>query len=166
MLTALAAWCALLAVVYVFFYIREVKFRRGIDVAKEQVKMLNDQKDQQLKLVEQAGRERIGVIAKDDLTAVLNARPRWSGVLDAITKGLPTHVWLESVVVVPGDKDNPDSVSIKGKTKSQKSLTDFIIKIESGGRFVRSEVVRAKLADATNNIMDFEMTTTPILKKF
>lgn len=163
MLVIMAVWCGILFLVLGFLWIRELMLFEKLDDAKEGIKLLNDQKEQFIKVVEVASKKQVGTTAQDDLAQILTDRPLWSNVLGLLTRALPSHVWL-SAISVAKDKDQIPKVDIKGKTKSQRALTDYVIKLETSGKFRGAQILQTKLGDG--NVFDFEMEIYPLLDKF
>ncbi|MFH1830839.1 MAG: PilN domain-containing protein [Pseudomonadota bacterium] len=160
---AIAAWCIFLIALYSIQVLRYLDVRDDIKDAKTQVVKLNEEKEHQIDLVTVLSRKRIGASGKGDVASIIAHRPRWSNILRGLTRVLPSDVWLDSVNI-SGGGDEWYVLTIKGKSKSQRSLTNFILKLESSGIFMKTALDNTKKA-SDSEIIDYELSTQPVMKK-
>lgn len=165
MVFAMLGWLVLLSAIYGFILLREASLRGDVNLAKKELAMLNDEKDGQIKRVETLGRGRMSAMAKGDLKGVLLARPRWSDVLKSLARSLPPQVWLEAVGVTT-EKDGVRRLNVTGRAKSQRALTSFIMQLESGGQFKRTELVRAGQTGDAERALEYKINTIPVMENF
>lgn len=166
MIVGFVAWCLILAAVYSLQLFRQWDAKKELAGMRQQIELLNAEKDAQIKLLETAGRQKLGGAAKEDLKAILSSRPPWSRVLRQLTKNLPPQVWLGSVKSSQG-RGEDYRVEISGFAKSQRALTNFIMGLESGGYFRKTELVGTKKGDdKKEEAFSFDILTTPVMRKF
>ena len=169
MIIGMAAWCGILAALYGLQNLRAWDARKELAGVKQQVEQLNAEKDAQIKLLETAGKQRLGGAAKEDLKAILSSRPHWSRILRQLTRNMPPQVWLGSVKSSQL-KGEEYQLEVAGYAKSQRALTNFIMGLESNGYFRKTELVGTKKGGAEvsgkDEAFSFDIVTTPILRKF
>lgn len=165
MLLMFVLWCLILAGAYGSEMWREARMFNKIEIAKKTIVTLQEQQVQQLKVVETLGREKVDVSSKEDLSAILLTRPKWSKILRALTTNLPPQMWLESVSV-SYDKDAAAHLTLFGKVRSQNLLMNYIKRLEMEEKFMGSSIEGAKSALGADGFFDYEMFTTPVMKKF
>lgn len=165
MLLVIAGCLAFLFLAWGLLLLREMGIRGDLSVAKKAIENLNAQKDRQIELLSALGKERVGTAAKEDLTGILTRRVRWSAVLKAVTRSLKPQMWLNSVAVEREGEAEP-RLRIKGKARSQRSLASFIMQLESGGMFRRTEQAAAKRTEGGEGMFDYEIFTIPAVKRF
>jgi len=165
MLISLACWCVLLAVIYVIGVMRVSSAEDELAGVKARIDSLNSQKDAQLKLMASVGSSRVGAATKNDLAAIIMARPHWSRVLRELTRSLPPQVWLQSIKVLQ-EKDEEARLEIAGKAKSQRQLTNFIMSLESTDLFNKTALLGTKKGSDKEAEFEYDIITTPILSKF
>ncbi len=160
MLKVLVAWIVILASFYVFSVFRVHFLQNSILEVKSAIDALNAQKEGSLKQIQQASRKRVGSSAKKGYSSIIQNRPMWSKVLAEITGSLPPQVWLDSIHIVK-DEQGGDRLEIKGRAKSQRALTNFIMKIESSEVFSGTAIVHTKNSEKYKGVLDYEITTVP-----
>lgn len=160
----LISWVCFLMFLFVIQVVRELALKHDISKMNEAVVQLDKEKDVHLNQIQRAGQRRFGVAAKEGLTNILQNRPRWSVVLGNLTKNLPAHVWLESVVV----KRSEDAykMEIFGRAKSQAAITNFIIKLESSGMFSDTALQSSRKSDSEDGFLEYDITTKPVVVGF
>ncbi|MBT3182313.1 MAG: hypothetical protein HN337_07400 [Deltaproteobacteria bacterium] len=159
MLLALALWCAFLLFIYGIQYSRQLYINHELKTIKERSTQLEGQKQQHLDKIQKISKRRIGISAKEGVSTIIQNRPRWSKVLGNLTKSLPRQVWLDSIVVVK-DEDGIDKLEIFGKAKTQRALTTFIMRVESGGMFNGTSLISSKSIDK-DGLLNYEIVTYP-----
>ena len=160
----LAAWCVFLAMLYGIQFLRYLDVKGDIKDTKMQVAKFNEEKDRQIDLVKELGRTRVGTNATGDIASIIGNRPRWSKILRGFTHALPPDVWFDIMGVTGGDEEWY-VLEMKGRAKSQRSLTNFIMKLESSGLFMKTALDNTKQAgDGTGNII-YELRTQPVMEK-
>lgn len=162
MLFALGGWCILLMLIFGVLLMRESFLRKKVSVLKEAVENLNKEKDQMIGMMETIGREQVGRTTKDDLTGILTSRIVWSNILHGLVRNLPQQVWLENVSAKEAEKGAAIVLNVKGKAKSQRDLTNFVMRLESSGMFKQTELVEAKRLGGAENVFAYEINTTPM----
>ena len=165
MVFAFGALCVFIAALYGMQMIRELGIKRSIRLTKKEIGQLNKLKDKQLKLVEEFSRKRVGVTDRERLAVILQSGPRWSRVLSGIAGRLPGHVWLE-VIRVAEDKEDEIMLIVRGKTRSQRALTNFMLRLESNGKFKRTMLLGTKRAEGGEGELRYEIKTYPMLSRF
>jgi Tfp pilus assembly protein PilN len=160
----LAGWVVLLGVIYGIQFLRYWLLRDEMTQAKHQVTNLNEEKEKQVEMIKLMSNRRIGVSAQENLTVIIANRPRWSRVLQEIARALPSDVWLDSIKV-KGGGDEWYTILIRGEAKSQRVLTDFILRLESSGLFAKTALDNTKLASKASGSVSYELSTQPVMKK-
>jgi len=163
MLYVLFAWLLFLSLLYGVQYFRMQGLKQELVVTRERVGSLDAEKDRQIEMVKLVGKKRVGLSARHDLVSIIANRPRWENMIRAMSRALPSDVWLESVRAAP--KGEWYSVEIAGKTKSQRALTTYILKLEESGFFSRTTLEGTQLADAKAGVFDFKLTTEPVAQR-
>jgi len=121
---------------------------------------LRAEKEENLSRIQKVSRRNIGISAKEDLSSMVQNRPRWSAVLNALTRSLPPKVWLDSVNVVK-DADGNNMLRINGHAKTQSSLRSMILQLESHEMFTGTSLISSNLSpDGSGNIR-YEIDTYP-----
>lgn len=161
----LIAWGLLLAVAYGAGILWEIQAKRSVVQAKAALEQLNTEKDAQIQSLEAFGRERVGASAREDLAAILSHRPEWSQVLRQLARSMPAQVWLSSLKVLQ-EKGANDQLEITGYAKSQRELTNFMMRLESGGYFRRTQLGGTKSAEGMERTFEYDIVTTPVFSKF
>jgi Tfp pilus assembly protein PilN len=165
MIFIFGALLVFIAVLYGVQMIRELGIKRNIRLTKKEIGQLNERKDQQLKLVERFSRNRVGVTDRERLAVILQSGPRWSRVLNELASRLPGHVWLEWIRVAE-DSEDEIMLVVQGKTRSQRALTKFILRLESNGKFRRTTLLGTKQAEGGEGEFRYEVKTYPMLSRF
>ena len=165
MLFIIGGLCAFLAALYGVQALRQLGIKRDIRLIKEEIEQLNERKDRQLKLVEEVSRKRVGVSDKERLAGILQAGPRWSNVLKVLTSRLPGQVWLDGIRVAEDSEDELMLV-VLGKSRSQRALTNFMLRLESSGKFRRTMLVGTKQTEGSEGALRYEIKTYPLLSRF
>ena len=160
MLKVLAAWFIFLMILYGFSIFRVHYIQNNIIEAKSGIQALNAKKEGSLKQIQQASRKRVGSSAKQGYSSIVQNRPFWSKVISEITGNLPPQVWLDSINVVKEEQAG-ERLEIKGRAKSQRALTNFIMKIESSPIFSGTSIVHTKLSDKSSSVLVYEIITRP-----
>ncbi len=162
--------CILLAgIFYLFLFLQEMSMTGNIGLAKKRLQAFNEQKDKQIDFLAALGRERVGSHATQDLTALLIGRMRWSEVLKSVAKSLPSQLWLESISVAKPEgqpESQRERLEIRGRATSQRVITNFIMQLESGGQFRRTELESTTRAEDQEGMLVYDIFTTPITRKF
>lgn len=86
------------------------------------------------------------VVSKDnEIAEFVNSSPRWDEVLATLSGVVPDDVWLGSLDIsgAPGDF----RVSLKGYSKSQAAVPDFMDSLEDSGLFADIELVSSQRGD-------------------
>jgi len=159
------AWIVLLALVYGFLLFRVSSLRSDVTFAQKNIEQLNAEKDKILSMVESLGKNNVSAKGAEDLAGIIYARPRWSSILRQLTKSLPPQVWLSSVGVTPV-VDEELRLEVSGNAKSQRELTNFIMRLESSGMFRKTELMSTKRTDASQGLFEYGINTTPVFSKF
>lgn len=157
-------WFVFLTLLYGFQMARQYLVKRDMAITKKTIDMLNQEKDKQITVLQAVGRRRMGSSVRQDLTGILENRPKWSGVLNALSRSLPSQLWLESVSTELS-AEGIYSLNLVGKAKSQRDITNFIMMMESKGLFSRTSLIKTKKSETAEGIFEFEMTTRPVLSK-
>ena len=165
MIFILGALCVFIAALYGMQMIRELGIKRSIRLTKKEIVKLNERKDEQLKLVEEFSRKRVGVTDRERLAVILQSAPRWSRVLSGLAARLPGHVWLEGIRVAE-DSEDKIMLVVRGKTRSQRALTNFMLRLESSGKFKSTMLLGTKRADGGEGEIRYEVKTYPMLSRF
>jgi len=160
LLKVLVIWCVFLAFLFGVQVLRELNIKREMRNAKEAANALNMEKDGHLERIQRVSRLRVGLSAKEGLSAILQNRPRWSKVLKNLTDSLPSKVWLDSVSVVDS-KTGDYEIEMFGKAKSQRALTNFIMRVESSGSFSGTSLVTSRLSGDKKGLLEYEISTRP-----
>lgn len=160
MLKVMAAWFIVLAVFYSFSVYRVYSIQNDILEVKAGTEALNVQKEGSLKQIQQISRKRVGASSKQGYSSLVQNRPVWSKVVGAITGSLPPQVWLDSIHVVK-DEQGGERLEIKGRAKSQRALTNFIMKIDASPIFSGTALVHTNLSEKSKGELSYEMTTIP-----
>jgi Tfp pilus assembly protein PilN len=159
------ALCVFIAALYGVQMMRELGIKRNIRLTKKEIGQLNERKDKQLKLVEEVSRKRVGVTDRERLAVILQSGPRWSKVLSGLASRLPGHVWLEGVRVAE-DSEDEIMLVVRGKTRSQRALTNFMLRLESSGKFRRTTLLGTKGTEGSEGELRYELKTYPMLSRF
>lgn len=160
MLKVFVAWFVVLGVFYSFSLFRVNYIQNNILEAKANTEALNAQKEGSLKQIQQASRKRFGTSAKQGYSSLIQTRPMWSKVISEITGSLPPQVWLDSIHVIK-EEQGSERLEIRGRAKSQRALTHFIMKIESSPTFSGTAIVHTKLSEKKKGELEYEMVTIP-----
>lgn len=160
-----AVWFSILIVLYGLQLVRYAYLERSVAAARESFERLNAQKEKHIELIEALSRRNVGLSARKDLSGILEVRPRWSLVLRALTRRLPPQVWLGEMRVYQDEKE-VDVMEIKGRAKSQRALTTFVMQIESEGKFDRTELVGTRRIADTKGVLEYDLRTYPIMAAF
>lgn len=163
MLIVFACWFVLMLAIFGFLLVRENYARKNVVGAKKELALLDVSKEKELSVVAELGKENISTAGKEDLKTILYTRPRWSKVLRELVRNLPPQVWLESVGV-KSEKEGPTKLYVRGKMKSPRALTNFIVQLESGGSFRKTDLLNTEQASSEEGNYNFEFTTIPIVK--
>ena len=166
MVFLLIGWCLLLVLAYGVQLGRQHLVVREIRAERKVISQLNKQKDQHLEQAAQYYRRRLGGASHSDLRAILENRPRWSRVLRELTQQLPGQVWLDSVKIMLHPSEG-FLIEMTGKAKSQRRITNFLMQLESSGKFVETELdktVRGK--GGKDDVWLFRLTTHPVMTAF
>ena len=163
MIYGIVAWTMFLALLFGLQMLRTLSLEKEIDVGKQRLTFLNAEKEREIALVRAVGRKKAGVSAKQDLLSIIASRPRWAGMLRALSLSLPPDVWLDSVNVEPVGEWY--SVKVAGKAKTQKDLTSFILKLEESGFFSKTALNKTGALDAEADAFDFYVTTEPVSQR-
>lgn len=163
MLFALAGWAGFLFLIFCLFLVRETFLKKKVDMIKGSVANLEKQKDQLIRAIETANMGGKNIAAKDDLTAIFTARILWSDVLRGLVRSLPPQVWLDSIEAKKSDSGQM-TMRIMGKSKTQRELTNFVMRLEASGLFNRTEIVESKRAGGADNVLDYEIDTIPVVR--
>lgn|GEM_PF-1486057 len=164
MFSLLAGWCAFLALIYGIQYLRAHDIDRDVNAAKDQIVALNAAKERQIEFVRSFGKKRMTVAAKENIETIIALRPRWSKVLRGLVHALPADVWLEGVTV-GGGVEEWYTLEIKGRAKTQRALTTFILQLEGSGLFRRTALENTKQAEDKTGIFEYELSTQPVMKR-
>lgn len=165
MITALSGWVVFLVLLIVIQFARQAGINHNIKTAKKTVEILNIEKDRQIEMVQVMGKQRVGSAVRQDLTGMIELRPLWSKVLDSLGRCLPAQVWLDAIKTSQGP-DGALSLSILGKARTQRDITNFVMQIESKGLFQRTSLVKTKQIEGNEILQEFEMVTYPQMSKF
>jgi Tfp pilus assembly protein PilN len=163
MIYGIGGWCVFLAVLYGVQTARLYMLERKFDMTKQRLVSLDAEKERQIELIKLVSKKRAGISARHDLASILANRPRWLGMLRAITRSLPSDVWLD-FLDVRLDKDWY-RVEIKGKAKSQRELTEFVLQLEETGYFNKTTLENTQLSEVQAGTFDFEIFTEPVAQK-
>lgn len=164
MLFVLAGWIAFLFFVFCLFLVREAFLKKRVDIIKGSVANFEKQKDQLIKTIETINPGVKNAAAEDNLAAVFTSKILWSDVLRGLVKNLPPQVWLDSVETSDAEGAGL-SLKIRGKSKSQRGLTSFVMKLESSGLFNHTHLVELKRAEDAENVLSYEIDTNPVVSK-
>ncbi len=164
MLYIVAGVFVLLIGIYGVQLIRAYEIGRGVDAANREILRLNAEKEQQIDLIRSIGSKRVNVESKQNITSIIALRPRWSKILRGLVRSLPADVWLDGVTLAGGG-DEPYSLRINGKAKSQRVLTTFILQLDSSGLFRKTSLENTKQSEDKTATVDFEMSTQPSMKR-
>ncbi|HQC50612.1 MAG: Fimbrial assembly protein (PilN) [bacterium ADurb.Bin270] len=160
MLIALGGWCVFLLLMHGLQFARYYYLGRSLASAKEKAMLIEAEKEENLSRIQKVSRRNIGISAKEDLSSMVQNRPRWSAVLNALTRSLPPKVWLDSVNVVK-DADGNNMLRINGHAKTQSSLRSMILQLESHEMFTGTSLISSNLSpDGSGNIR-YEIDTYP-----
>jgi len=163
MIYGIGAWCVFLGILYGVQVGRHYMLERDIASMKQHLASLSGEKERQIDLIRTMSKKRAGISARHDLASILANRPRWMGMLRAISRSLPADVWLD-VLDVKVDKDWY-TIKIDGKAKSQRELTEFILKLEETGYFNKTSLENTQLSETQAEVFDFEVLTEPVAQK-
>ncbi len=158
-------WAVLLALIYGVQLLRSMNIKRDIELAKMTMEQLNERKQQHLKRVELVSKRRMGMSTKETLADILQSAPKWSAVMRQLTTRLPPQVWLSAVRVDRTDVGE-SRVIIEGKADTQRELTNFILSLESSGKFAQTQLIGTKQATEGEGTLQYEIRTQPILSQF
>lgn len=161
MIIAFIVWCVFLGLLYGVQFLRIYNVKGDIENSKQALIELESEKDVQIQNIRSSSNRNIGFSAKKDLSSILENRPLWSGVIDSITKSLTPQIWLSSVSVL-GGKDGGYDIELRGKAKNQRSLTSFLMALESSGKFTGSSLLRSKASDGETKQIEYEIVTHPV----
>jgi hypothetical protein len=159
MVYAIAAWYVLLMMVYGIEMLRAYMIERRIDAAKASLVQLASEKDKQVGLARDAAKKEGGP-AKENLGLILSHRPRWSKIMRELAQVLPADVWLEAIDVTGGE-EQWYTFDFKGKTRSQQSLTDFIMALEASGQVMGTALENTTKPAENEKAFQFELKTQP-----
>lgn len=161
MIIAFAGWIVFLGSLYGIQHLRQFIVNVEIKSANEELAKIENEKELQLKLIQKISRRRVGISSKKGLTAILSNRPMWFNILGVLTKSLPAQVWLDSVAVIR-DKEGVRLLEVKGRAKTQRMLTTFIMDIEQSSIFDETSLITTKQTDEGDAIL-FDLTTRPAI---
>jgi len=159
MVLALGVWCAFLTFIYGIQFSRQLYVKYELKSIKEKSLQLENQKQVHLEKIQKISKRRIGISAKEGVSTILQNRPKWSSVLGNLTRSLPRQVWLDSIVVVK-DEEGSYKLEIFGKAKTQRALTAFIMRVESGGMFSGTSLISSKAINK-DGLLNYEIVTYP-----
>lgn len=165
MLYCIAGWAVFLGVLHASQYGRIYLIQRGSAKEKARIVELNKQKDKQLEMIQALNLQKLGATVKQDLVGILARRPRWSEALDYLTKNMPSQVWLSGVTIKPDIKGDY-LISINGRAKSNRALTNFVMQLESSGMFSKTALIGTKASDFEKDAIEYDINTVPMLQKF
>lgn len=151
--------------IYFIVFANSVYIKKKVVTSQAELKAFNEQKDQQLKVIEGMSQRTESERAEKNLADILNEGPRWSKVLKGLAKVLPQQVRLTEVKTVR----NPDKryvMSLKGRASSRTELADFVSKLGSSGEFARTELSVSTHSAGLKGGLDFEVHTQPNMKMF
>ena len=160
MAVVLVGWCAFLLLIYGFQFVREMMIKSNLSSIKAEIETLEKTKTHHLDRIQRLSRRRIGISAKESVSEILQNRPKWSKVLSALTGSLPSQVWLDSAAVVK-DQEGNYQLEIFGRSKSQRALTTFIMRVESSVLFNGTALVNSSTTQDKDGYTNFEVTTYP-----
>ncbi len=159
MIKFFAVWCAFLILLYGFLVVRQQFVQSDITRAKVQVDQLTAEKESLLRKIQHAGKKRVGTSAKQSYSSLIQNRPIWSKVISALTGSMPPQVWLDAVNVIKDDSG--DRMEIRGRAKSQRALTNFMMNVEASPVFSATALVHTKLSEKVKGELSYEMVTRP-----
>ena len=159
-------WVCFLGVVYGLQFIQYLSVKSDVKSTKVNISQLVREKDEQIDKVRKIRKDKGGLTAQESLEGILTERPRWSRVISSLARALPADVWLSSVKVEGGGEDWY-AILIRGEAKSQRSLTNFILKLESSGLFNKTALGKTKLKGKGKEgaVISYELSTQPVLRK-
>lgn len=157
--------CLLLAAVYGVSLLGMLQVSRAVVKAKAQLELLNTEKEKGSKALATIGKQPAEESSALDLASILGSRPIWSPVLRRLTLQLPPKVWLTTLQATK-TTGSDGRVVITGFTKSQRELTNFMMKLEAEGYFRRTELSGMKKIEGEERASLYEMTTIPVMEKF
>ena len=163
MLYGFVAWLVFLGVLFGIQTARIFNFEKELSVARAKLVSLDSEKDRQIEMVRLVGKKRMGTSSKYDLATILANRPRWESLLRALTRSLPSDVWLDSVNVEP----HADwyKVEMTGKARTQRALTGFILQMEGSGYFSKTALDKTELSDSQTGAFDFKLVSEPVAQR-
>jgi Tfp pilus assembly protein PilN len=161
MVYALIAWLLFLCFLVGIQFLRTVLLDKAILHAKEAAVILEREKDNQMKQVQSVTKQSFGISAKLGFSDIILHRPRWSVVLSEMTRSLPPQVWLNSVDVKEL-KEGDYEIELGGKAKTQRVLTNFIMRLESTGAFRRTTLENSKAAEGESTLIEYTISTQPV----
>ncbi len=165
MIKIMAVWIVFMAFIFGIQILRGVLLEREVVSEKRKIEELNAKKSVHLKRIESVSRRRVGDSTKEILGEILQQSPRWSQVFKGLTSRLPAQVWLD-LISVKLDENDKQYIRMKGKAKSQRELTNFILSLESSSQFSRTVLVGTKRAESGGGELLYEISSYPILSKF
>lgn len=163
MLKVFVGWCAFLMILYGLQFVRQAYLKHEIKMAGEDMVRMEEYRDYHLKQMQKVSLKRFDTSAKAGLSEIVRARPHWSRALVVLAGALPAQVWLDLISVdKPKDPNSAYQMGIHGKAKSQRELTNFLMRLESGKAFGGSALVSSELIGGKTKIYEFEITTNPL----
>jgi len=163
MIYTIAAWYLLLMAIYGIEIFRSYNLDHRIDATKARLTALSTEKDRQVELARTVVKKEGGP-AKENLGALLTRRPRWSKVIRGLSQVLPADVWLNDVEVTGGD-DQWYMIKVEGRARSQQSLTDFILGLETGGMFLGTTLEKTGQPEGPERIFTYSLQTQPSVQR-
>jgi Tfp pilus assembly protein PilN len=163
MVYTIAAWYLLLMMFYGIEALRIYGLERRIDTAKATLVQLTSEKDRQAEIAKTSIKSKGGV-TKENLGALLMRRPRWSKVLKGIVQIMPADVWLDEGKVTGGD-DQWYTIEVSGKARSQQSLSDFIMRLETSGDFLGTSLENTGQPGVGEKAFTFDLKTQPSVQR-
>lgn len=160
----LGAWCVFLVIIYGIQILRLYNVTSRMAQLKEQSTQFSTEKDNQIKMLKSINKKFVATTAKDNVASIISSRPRWSKILRGLVRALPSEVWLDGIAVAGGG-DEWYALKIKGKAKSQRALSTFIMRMEASGLFSHTALENTKLTDEKAGFFDYEMSTQPVTKE-
>jgi len=159
MVKILVVWCLFLLLLYGFQSLSQRRIVNKISESKEIVSKLNTEREQLIKEMEKYNVKRMGIKGKSSLTMIIIGRPHWSAVLDGLVKNLSSKIWLNSLEA-SANPDDVYEVKVLGSAKSQRAITNFIMKIDSSKRFTGTTLRGSELV---GNVFKYEIATYPVV---
>jgi Tfp pilus assembly protein PilN len=157
-------WVAFLGIIYGFQFFSYLSAKADVKKTKAKITELVKEKDEQVELVKKISTRKKGMTSQEDLESILTDRPRWSRIIKGMARALPPDVWLDTVKVTGGGEEWYTLV-VTGKSKTQRTLTNFILKLESSGLFNKTALGKTKFSSKDGGVIDYDLTTQPVMKK-